>query len=91
MYQVESSYRTFTKTPASWLAEKLGQVLFMALVALYSTVALSLQFCVFLLKRAPGFLLVVTFYASLAIFGIVISLIVSSYLLLALIGNINIP
>lgn len=90
MYQVESTYKTSINSPASWFTDKLGQLLFMLLVGLYSIVTLSLQFCLFILKKAPKFLFYTAFYTTLALFGIFLSAMIFSYILLAMISSINV-
>ncbi len=73
-----------------WFLGLIGNIGFFLLVGIYSITVLTLQFIGFLLKNAPKFILVSSFYIGLALLCIVISSVAMGYMLMALLAGLNI-
>jgi len=73
-----------------WALGLIGNVGFFLLVGIYSITVLTLQLIGFLVKNAPKFIIVSSFYIGLALLCIVLSSVAMGYMLMALLSGLNI-
>lgn len=72
--------------------EAIRGLLFFAILLSYSIVASSLQLTFYILRKAPKILALFLFYGLLIVFGILLSTVTLSYLLLTTVSmNLNLP